>query len=312
MQYCSSSTQMLETSRLGLEDLRRHRPRFFPIGQSMANLAIYAGMALIAAYRPWQPFSFVLWPAMGLVLAGFLSGAHDCAHGTFFGVRRKLSNRLAGLGWCVPLLVNYTAFKQAHLTHHRFTCVPGDTESHEQFTSLRDYLVQVLVGSVLRPVTATVRIAMGMFPACLTTAVQRHAARIDSIAVVGWLLAVASLTAASPRILLALYWGPLAFFNAMLVLTALPEHYGCGMGPDVLRSTRSVSTGPWTRMLLWNGNFHAEHHLFPTIPSCNLPDLSRRLASAPLLRADSYMSFHLKLVRVLSRRRVTKPGGHTP
>jgi fatty acid desaturase len=307
MQYRSSPVPCrgVPPSGLSIDDLYR-RPILFPIAQCVANLAVYTAMAAIAAYQPWQPFSYALWLPMGLVLVGFLAAAHDCVHGTFLGPRIRSGNRLVGVAWCAPLLVNYTAFKQAHLTHHRFTRVPGDSESHEQLHSIGEYLKQVVVGNPLRPLLTSVRIALRIFPAYIKSSEHQRAASLDSMVVVAWLLAIAALTAAHPRLLVAAYWGPLAFFGMMLTATALPEHYGCGVGPDALKSTRSVSCSALTRMLLWNGNFHAEHHLYPTVPSCHLPALSRRLAHVPILRAGSYMAFHLHLVRALCRRRTTR------
>lgn len=37
--------------------------------------------------------------------------------------------------------------------------------------------------------------------------------------------------------------------------------------------TRSVKVGPFVKMLYWGLDDHIEHHIFPAVPSCNLPKL---------------------------------------
>ena len=273
------------------------RSLLLPLAQGTTNLALYAVMAWVVSLPAWQPFFLILWPLMGLVLAGFLAAAHDCVHGTF--VDTKKGNRIAGALWCTPILMNFTAFKYAHLTHHRFTRVPGDTEPIKPLRSIGDYVKQVIVLNPLRSVTKNLWIALGFFPPNIVSNRKGRSAQADAWGIILWLLFISTLTVINPRSLVAIFWGPLFFSRLMVSLTALPEHHGCGMGPDVLHSTRTVLSNLLVRTVLWNGNFHVEHHLYPAIPSCHLPELSRRLEQAPVLRIKSYFRFHLDLLRKL-------------
>ena len=46
-----------------------------------------------------------------------------------------------------------------------------------------------------------------------------------------------------------------------------------------------TSTGVWKNRLTFNMFLHMEHHLFPAVPTCNLPRLAERLqVAAPDLR----------------------------
>jgi fatty acid desaturase len=50
------------------------------------------------------------------------------------------------------------------------------------------------------------------------------------------------------------------------------EHADCEVSKDIncLRNTRSVRSNIITRTLLWDTNFHAEHHCYPMVPFFNL------------------------------------------
>lgn len=274
-------------------DLHR-RSLMLPVLQTVFNLALYAGLGWAAASSAW---GFLLWPAMGLLLAGFLAAAHDCLHNSYLDT--ATANRIAGAAWCTPILVDYTLYKYPHLAHHRYTRVPGDTEEWVMPKSVGDYLRAMFFNNPFGGVVKSVRAAAGRFPAYIDSAGKRQAALDDGRIVALWLLVMVALTLVFPRVLAAVYWGPFVCFSSMLRLSALPEHWGCGEGPEVCRSTRSVVSNPLIRTVLWNGNFHVEHHLYPSIPSCNLSELSRRLRGQPIHRARSYVGFHLGLLRRL-------------
>jgi fatty acid desaturase len=53
------------------------------------------------------------------------------------------------------------------------------------------------------------------------------------------------------------------------------EHADCEVSkdPNMLRNTRTVESNAVIRQLLWNTNFHVEHHCYPMVPFFNLPKL---------------------------------------
>lgn len=57
------------------------------------------------------------------------------------------------------------------------------------------------------------------------------------------------------------------------------EHSDCSMDLNGLSNTRSTKTHAIVQYLLWNMNYHAEHHLYPPIPFYNLPKLRTHLES---------------------------------
>jgi fatty acid desaturase len=52
------------------------------------------------------------------------------------------------------------------------------------------------------------------------------------------------------------------------------EHADCEVNEvNMLRNTRTVESNPIIRQLLWNTNYHVEHHCYPMVPFFNLPKL---------------------------------------
>jgi len=51
------------------------------------------------------------------------------------------------------------------------------------------------------------------------------------------------------------------------------EHADCAANRNGLENTRTTVTNRVVQFLMWNMNFHAEHHLYPAVPFFNLPEL---------------------------------------
>lgn len=278
----------------------RRRPGWRPFAQSAANLATYAGLAWLVTLDALGPGRFLLWPIMGLVLAGCLAAAHDCFHLSMFESRR--ANRVVGAAWCTVVLTSFTAIKVAHMVHHRRTRVAGDSEQRLEFPTLGAYVRFLLPTSMPRSVLRSVRAVTGRHhPPYVVTRRQRRDARLDAAAILAWLAVAAGLTILAPWTMLAVYWGPLVFFLPMASAVALPEHYRCGDGPDTTRATRTTTSNGLVRMLIWNSNYHVEHHLFPWVPSCNLPRVHRAIEPGLEHRASGYLAFHAGVVRSVMR-----------
>ena len=59
-------------------------------------------------------------------------------------------------------------------------------------------------------------------------------------------------------------------------------HHDCDRHQYIARTQRTT----WKNFISYNMFFHVEHHLYPTVPTCHLPELARRLDSvAPELSA---------------------------
>jgi fatty acid desaturase len=98
-----------------------------------------------------------------------------------------------------------------------------------------------------------------------------------------------------------LYWiGPQLLGQPLLRAYLLAEHTGCSMDRNGLTNTRTTLTWAPVRLLMWNMPFHAEHHLYPSIPFFRLP-AAHALIGARLARLQpGYVPWNLAFVRSLA------------
>ncbi|MEU2061860.1 fatty acid desaturase [Streptomyces sp. NPDC013455] len=248
---------------------------------------------------------------LGTVLAGFLNAAHDCLHRSHLRSRR--GNRIMGAVWSTPLLVNFSVYRYQHLVHHRFTAVEGDTESHRTYATVGSYLY-ALTGIALwrHTLAGLLESSRGTFPPSVNSEERRREARQDDVAIACWLVLMVALTFAFPREILLAYWLPLYFSGPAIIFLALPEHYGLYGSPEVTRNTRTVRSNPLARFVLWNANYHAEHHRYPAVATLNLHRLHRSMPVPHPIQEKSYLGFHTKLVKAISAKDQSSLKGPDP
>jgi fatty acid desaturase len=82
----------------------------------------------------------------------------------------------------------------------------------------------------------------------------------------------------------------------------LAEHTGCTMDRNGLTNTRTTLTNRVVRLLMWNMPFHAEHHLYPSIPFHRLADAHRSLRNRLGFVQHGYINLNLDIVRTLIAR----------
>src|SRR6056297_1209114 len=90
-------------------DARWAQPRDLEVGARIVAIASAYGLLAGMALHLW-PSLLVLAPVFccAFILSGFLNAAHDCVHRRHFSTRS--ANRLAGVIWCTPLLINFTLY----------------------------------------------------------------------------------------------------------------------------------------------------------------------------------------------------------
>jgi fatty acid desaturase len=123
------------------------------------------------------------------------------------------------------------------------------------------------------------------------------------------LLALVSLIGANG--FLFWYWLlPLAVGQPLLRFVLLAEHGGCPFVADGLRNTRTTHTLLPLRRLMWNMPYHAEHHLYPSLPFHALARAHERLAPHLVNLAGGYLVVHLGFLADLGALRM--PAATTP
>ncbi|KAL7534669.1 hypothetical protein ACHAWF_004904 [Thalassiosira exigua] len=87
-------------------------------------------------------------------------------------------------------------------------------------------------------------------------------------------------------------YGPINYFRNA-------EHAGCDLVPNQLHNTRTVESNFLVRWLLWETNYHCEHHAYPGVPFYNLPKLHELLD--PYIKHNDCKTFTAQQIAMLRR-----------
>lgn len=264
----------------------------------LALLVTGAGVALAPGY--W------VWPAMfafGLVQVALFAPAHECMHRTAF--RSDRANAIVGWLAASPSLLNLDFYRAFHLAHHRHTQIPGQDPELAAIApdTLGGYLVRLASLSFwrlrLRVVWDGVRGDYSAYPYITAQTAPRI------IASVRWMAGMM----VGGSILSAWIWGwqtPFLFWiipqmiaQPPLRMYLLAEHTGCGFTRNGLTNTRTTHTNALIRLLMWNMPYHAEHHLYPSIPFHRLAEAHARIGGRLGFVQKGYARWNFALVRRL-------------
>jgi fatty acid desaturase len=266
-------------------------------------LLIGAG-ALVAISSGWTilPAMFVL----GIIQTTLFAPAHETMHQTAFASRR--ANAIVGWLTSCPSLLNWHFYTAYHLAHHRHTQIPGlDPElGTTSPTSLTTYALRVAGIPFwtlrLRVAADCCRGDLSAHP-YITPAAAPKIIRSGRAMIV--LMATGSIAAAvlfgwpTPF----LFWiGPQLLGQPPLRAYLLAEHTGCTQDRNGLTNTRTTLTSAPIRLLMWDMPYHAEHHLFPSIPFHRLADAHALIRQKLGFIQPGYLNWNRAYIRSLSRR----------
>jgi len=303
---CSPSVDLLEPRHLAALNRRHDAPALRQLGLHLGLIVVGAALWSLAL-QPATPWARSLPPPwhLPLALAGLLllgwalafsfCAMHECGHRTAFASRR-LNDTVA---WWAGVLSFYNAdfYRRYHQWHHRYTHLPGlDPELEDRPpSSLGAYLLELSGlpwwAVKFRGHWAGLRGDFGGRAYITADAIPALRRSLGLQALVYALLALASLPAGNGFLLW--YWLlPLAVGQPLLRFVLLAEHGGCPFVADGLRNTRTTHTLAPLRRLMWNMPFHAEHHLYPSLPFHALARAHRALAPGLQVVSPGYLAVH--------------------
>ncbi len=210
----------------------------------------------------------------GFSLASMFAPMHEGSHRTAFA-NHSLND---GLAWFAGLLsfYNSTFYRRYHKWHHRYTQIPDkDPELGDRKpTNIREYLLELSGLPWWRGKLQThLKIAAGQvqdYP-YISEDARTEVIRSVRLQLLVYLAAIAvSIAFGQPWFWL--YWLlPLIIGQPILRAILLAEHTDCTQDDNPLTNTRTTLTIFPIQFLMWNMSFHAEHHLYPSIPFHALP-----------------------------------------
>ncbi|MEM6254282.1 MAG: fatty acid desaturase family protein [Cyanobacteria bacterium P01_D01_bin.156] len=239
----------------------------------------------------------------GIGLAMMFCPTHECVHRTAFA-NPKINEIV---GWWAGLLsfYNSTFYRYYHKWHHRYTQIAGkDPELDDPKPENRvEYLWRMSGIPWWRDkVKGHIKIALGNVEDCYFLPESSHSDVIQSTRLqLGAYVAIALLTTllGHPEFIV-IYWVlPLAVGQPFLRFVLIAEHTGCSDDSNPLTNTRTTLTMWPVRFLMWNMPYHAEHHMYPSIPFHALPTAHESLKEY-FTRVDSgYVRVNQEIVAEL-------------
>ncbi|MEL6261368.1 MAG: fatty acid desaturase [Cyanobacteria bacterium J06626_6] len=211
----------------------------------------------------------------GVSLAFMFCAVHECVHRTAF-VSTRANDAIAWFAGCLSFY-NSTFYRRYHKWHHRYTRIEGkDPELLDlEPQNFVEYL-WVLSGIPwwIGKVTGHVKVALGQLDGCYYLPESSYQSVIRSTRLQLGLygaIALVSTVLGYPEFLFTYWILPLAVGQPLLRFVLLAEHTGCTYSDDALANTRTTLTLWPLRFFMWNMPYHAEHHLYPSMPFHALP-----------------------------------------
>ncbi len=298
----SSTADLLPRQQLAQLNVLRDGPGWLRL-LSQLTAIVSGGLIWRLDNLPW------VLRLLGLLLSGIglatgFAGLHECCHRTAF--RSKRLND--GVAWLLGLLSFYNAtfYRRYHQWHHRYTHLPGlDPELEDPVpTTWIGYLLEIsgwnwwsgklrgyarllwgdlssvpyLSAEIIPQVRRSVRLQFGIYGLLLVVSLVQA----NGFLLWSWLL-------------------PLALGQPFLRVLLLAEHTGCPYNRDGLANTRTTLTLAPVRWFMWNMPFHAEHHLYPSLPFHALPAAHAWIGPRLQHLDRGYLAVHAQLLTRLAQ-----------
>ena len=251
----------------------------------------------------WLKLSMLV--VYGISLATMFCPTHECVHRTAFA--NPKANDV--VGWWAGLLsfYNSTFYRYYHKWHHRYTQIAGkdpelDDPKPQNWT---EYLWRMSgIPWWLDKIKGHTNVALGKVDDLYFLPKSAHTDVIRSTRL--QLATYAGIGALSTALghpwFIVVYWLlPLAIGQPFLRFVLIAEHAGCSDDNNPLTNTRTTLTLWPVRFLMWNMPYHAEHHMYPSIPFHALPTAHQSLRQH-FARVDAgYVQVNREIVAVLSQ-----------
>ncbi|CAE8589100.1 unnamed protein product [Polarella glacialis] len=318
--YAKSSARPdrpLSNAQLAVLAARSDRAGFLHLGLQYGQ--ILAGALLIAGTGMFGRMLGMCLMGFGLVTMGHCA-QHECIHNTAFRTRR-INNIVSWLA-SLPRLTNPIWERMLHKDHHTYTNDPArDPEI------MAGSPANALPGDIYSYVTKILRIGGGKYGlgvwsarvAILTTCAAGRIVGYSGFDLVpekkatfvkadlqrscrlqlGFYAAIILLVAyTNSWAAAAKYWLlPMLVGEPLHAFFHIADHLNCEHDYKNGRAnTRTTPAPSFVRFNMWNMNYHAEHHLYPSIPFHQLPAAHDALHGHFAHQSSSAVSMHRDLV----------------
>lgn len=264
---------------IGIED-EINRLRGFNISRRFIEIGFFAammiaGMFLVVSARATLPATggYAGWIGGTILVAlsinAFVLLMHEGMHNILFSSHQ--ANRWASFALGSLFLMSFSAYKVLHIRHHDHLGGPEDPDDYHNYSSSRIivwmlHYTRLLVGSFLY-IFLIPRLAFKYGTATDRRHILQEYAMLVALYFVFWSIIPGD-------VIIWAWFVPLVIVGYMVNIRGFTQH-GITDAHDPYLASRSIYPNRIISFFLLNENLHLEHHLFPEIPSYNLPALNR-------------------------------------
>jgi fatty acid desaturase len=292
--------RILSTTELNTLNTRSNRQGFLRLTGHLTIMAISGYLWATNLDQLLLAIPFLL--VYGFSLAAMFAVVHECGHRTAFA-NNQVNDIVA---WWAGVLsfYNSTFYRRYHKWHHRYTRIPGQDPELTDRTpdSLWRYGIELSgLPWWWGKLRGHARIALGIVDECeyIPETARAEVIRSTRLQLLVYAISI-GISGYFGQPWFVLYWLlPLAIGQPFLRFILLAEHTGCSLDDNSLTNTRTTLTLAPLRFLMWNMPFHAEHHLYASIPFHALPAAHDRLKSHFKTVEPGYVRVNLGIVSKL-------------
>ncbi len=286
-----------------------NKPKRLPgnILQQLSRVSPYKGPAIVTMewlliiMAAWLCNSFFHWSLYILTVIfigsrqhALLVMMHEAVHYRLLP-NRKLNDLIGNIFCAWPIMLNYEVYRKAHFAHHRYLMTDNDPDWNVQKEEAEYRFPKKLTGFL----TLFIRdiIGLGAYQQLQTIFLYKNdrtqpAPKQKSrntklkayILPLLYLLALVLLYLIGMLPEFFLYWIVPAFtwLKWSLYLRSVGEHHGLDSNKDASEQhplSRTTKVGWLSKIFIASHNvsYHAEHHLYPSVPQYNLPQIHKLL-----------------------------------
>jgi fatty acid desaturase len=239
----------------------------------------------------------------GFSLAAMFATLHETCHRTAFA-----SNRLNDVvAWWAGVLSGYnsTFYRRYHKWHHRYTQIPGKDPELEDAkpSNFKEYLTEIIgINWWSGKIQTHYRLATGRLnnlPYIAENA-RKEVIKSTRLQLIVYGVAIALSLIFQQPWFVTLWLLPLAVGQPILRGILLAEHTGCSNDNNPLTNTRTTLTWFPLKFMMWNMPYHAEHHLYPSIPFHALPQAHQQLQEHFIVVDRGYLKVNRDIISSLN------------
>lgn len=277
-----------------IRDLTRLKPIKF-LFDYFFDVAIIVAAIAVSEYYFFNWFLYLL----AIILIGSRINAltvlmHDTAH--FRAFKNRKLNYIFGepIGWLV--LASMEGYRRKHIPHHTSLNTLNDPDWTRKIPDPAYQYPKPLKGFIKDVVIqfsgiGYIGLAREMLKSKELKSISKKLKLLRAVFYVS-ILAICAYTNTLDK--LVMYWliPVITFFNGVLWLRSLSEHYG-NLGYDhPYNYSRTTLVNKVEAFILspHNINYHIEHHLYPYVPYYNLDKLHRLLATQPVFSTKAHIT----------------------